>query len=98
MSDKLGGEVVGGGGGGGFFFFFFLSLFVSTSLSLAGNSSRLSWVRSSSRKSSATRPSVPAVFPCVQTMDNGCHYLGFLTSAQINVDACDCTQGAVRTP
>ena len=35
-------------------FFFFFKIYFSTSLSFAGNSSRLTWVRHSSSKSSAT--------------------------------------------
>ena len=51
-------------GGGGFFFVVVAVIVVfSTSLSLAGNSGGLTWVRHSSRKSSATRSnSVCSVF------------------------------------
>ena len=50
------------------FLFFFFFFFLSISLSLAWNSSRLRWVKHSSRKSSATHSCMCAVFLCVQTM------------------------------
>ena len=69
----------------------------TTSLSLAGNSGRLTWVRHSSRKSSATYSYQCVVFLCVRTMV-WLPVLGIF-NVRTDVDACDCTRvlyGPVR--
>ena len=63
------------------------TLLFSTWFSLAGNSDRLTWVRHSSRKSSATNSYQYAVFSCILTMVYGCRCLGFLTCAQLLMHA-----------
>ena len=55
---------------------------VLNSLSLAGNSGRLTWVRHSSRKSSATHSYQCVQNFCVSKQWHGCQCLGFLTCAQ----------------
>ena len=77
-----------------FLFAVVVVLFLSISLTLAGNLGRVTWVRRSSRKSSATHSCqcvcvcvcVCAVFPCVQTMV-WLQCLGFLTCAQMMMHA-----------
>ena len=65
----------------------------ASALSFAGNSGRLTWVRHSSRKSSATHCYhwVYAVFPCVQTMV--WLPVSGIWNVRTDVDACDCTRG-----
>ena len=54
------------------------------SLSLAGNSGRLTWVRlQQPQEQCYPFLSVCAVFLCVQTMVYGCQCLGFSTCAQM---------------
>ena len=83
-----------------FFLFFFFSSFFITSLSLAGNAGRLTRVRHSSRKSSATHS-----YQCVQYFrvskrrPYGCQCSGFLTCAQMLLNAIShggCTESALR--
>ena len=67
------------------FFFFFLVF--STSLSLVGNSGRLTWVRHSSRKSSASHSYQCVEYLRVSKQRYGCQCLRFLTCAQIFLHA-----------
>ena len=67
------------------------SFYYNTSLSLAGNGGRFTWVRQSSHKYNATHPSRCAVFSCVQTVVR-LPVLGIL-NVYTAVDACDCTRG-----
>ena len=68
----------------------------STSLSLAEKSARLTWVRHSSRKSSATHSCQCVQYFRGSKLQYGCQSLGFLTCAQklIHVIA----RGDARTP
>ena len=65
-------------------FCLFVCLFV-TSLSIAGNSGRLAWVRPSSRKSSATHSYQCVQYFRVSRQWYGCQCLGFLTCTQLLV-------------
>ena len=65
----------------------YLYLYISSSLSLAGNSGHLTWVRHSSRKSSATHS-----YQCVQYFPvskqwYGCQCWGFLTCTRMSMHA-----------
>ena len=75
---------------------FFLFLVFSISLSLVGNSGRLTWVGHSSRKSSATHFYQCVEYFRVSKQYYGCQCLEFLTCAQICF--MQLHTGAVRTP
>ena len=84
----------------GFFSVLFIIICFITLLSLAGNSGRLTRVRHSSRKSSATHS-----YQCVQYFrvskrrPYGCQCSGFLTCAQMLLNAIShggCTESALR--
>ena len=62
-------------------------------MSLAGNSGRLTWVRHSSRQSSATHSYQCVQYCRVSKQRYGCQCWGFATQRTTVVDACDCTRG-----
>ena len=80
------------------FHLFFSTSFFSTSLSLAGNSCRLNWVRHSSRKSSATHSCQCVQHFHLSKLWYGCQCLGFLTCAQMLMHAITHGGCAARTP
>jgi len=64
-------------------YIFLLLLLMSAALSLVGNSDRLTWVRNSSRKSSATHSYLCVWYFHVFKLWYGCRCSGFLTFVQI---------------
>ena len=83
-----------------FFFFFSLCVFFNTSLSVAGNPGRLTWVKDSKPYSFL---SVCAVFLCVSPNTDmtifGCQCSGCLTCAQMLMHAIatgGCTESALK--
>ena len=90
---KVGIEVFIGCVGCVLFCFLFCFAFY-TSWSLAGKSGHLTWVRHSSRKSSATHSYWCVQYFCVQTMVR-LPVLGIF-NVRTDVDACDCTRRLYR--
>ena len=69
----------------------------SSSLSLAGSSGRHTWVKHSSRKSSATHSYECVQYFPVSRQGYGCQRFGIF-NVYTDVDACDCTRGLYGHP